>query len=56
MRSLLASNWVMMSGCNEESAEIILETAVFWGSRAEWNAKRNCEICDVIGQMRTTTM
>jgi kojibiose phosphorylase len=33
-----------------EGAEIILETAVFWGSRAEWNAKRNCyEIRDVIG-------
>ena len=31
-------------------AEIILDTAVFWGSRVEWNAERNCyEIRDVIG-------
>ncbi len=31
-------------------AEIILDTAVFWGSRVEWNAERNCyEISDVIG-------
>ena len=31
-------------------AEIILDTAVFWGSRVEWNAERNYyEICDVIG-------
>ncbi len=31
-------------------AEIILDTAVFWGSRAEWHADRNrYEICDVIG-------
>jgi len=31
-------------------AEIVLDTAVFWGSRAEWNADRGCyEICDVIG-------
>ncbi len=31
-------------------AEIILDTAVFWGSRAEWNAERDCyEINDVIG-------
>lgn len=33
-----------------QGAEIILETAVFWGSRVEWNADRNCyEIRDVIG-------
>ncbi len=33
-----------------EGAEIILDTAVFWGSRTEWNAVRNCyEIRDVIG-------
>jgi len=33
-----------------EGAEIILDTAVFWGSRVEWNAVRNCyEIRDVIG-------
>jgi kojibiose phosphorylase len=33
-----------------QGAEIILETAVFWGSRVEWNAVRNCyEISDVIG-------
>jgi len=31
-------------------AEIILDTAVFWGSRAEWNAERGqYEINDVIG-------
>ena len=31
-------------------AELILDTAVFWGSRAEWNAARGCyEIRDVIG-------
>ena len=31
-------------------AEIILDTAVFWGSRVEWNASRSCyEINDVIG-------
>jgi beta-phosphoglucomutase len=31
-------------------AEIILDTAVFWGSRAEWNSVRGCyEIRDVIG-------
>ncbi len=31
-------------------AELILDTAVFWGSRAEWNRDRNCyEIRDVIG-------
>ncbi len=31
-------------------AEVILDTAVFWGSRAEWNAQRGCyEIRDVIG-------
>lgn len=31
-------------------AEIILDTAVFWGSRAQWNADRRCyEINDVIG-------
>jgi len=31
-------------------AEIILDTAVFWGSRAEWDANRGCyEIRDVIG-------
>ncbi len=33
-----------------EGAEIILDTAVFWGSRVEWNAVRTCyEIRDVIG-------
>jgi len=33
-----------------EGAEIILDTAVFWGSRVEWNAVRGCyEISDVIG-------
>lgn len=31
-------------------AEILLDTAVFWGSRAEYNAERDrCEINDVIG-------
>jgi kojibiose phosphorylase len=31
-------------------AEIVLDTAVFWDSRAEWNGGRGCyEICDVIG-------
>ncbi len=31
-------------------AEIILDTAVFWGSRAEWNSQRACyEFRDVIG-------
>jgi len=31
-------------------ARIILETAVFWGSRAEWNPARGCyELRDVIG-------
>lgn len=31
-------------------AEMILDTAVFWGSRAEWNADRHCyEINNVIG-------
>jgi trehalose/maltose hydrolase-like predicted phosphorylase len=31
-------------------AEIMLETARFWASRAEWNAERGIyEICDVIG-------
>jgi beta-phosphoglucomutase len=31
-------------------AEILLDTAVFWGSRAEWNQGRGCyEIHDVIG-------
>ncbi|EKQ69440.1 beta-phosphoglucomutase [Leptolyngbyaceae cyanobacterium JSC-12] len=31
-------------------AEIILDTAVFWGSRVEWNeAREYYEICDVIG-------
>ena len=30
--------------------EILLETAVFWGSRVEWNAESHCyEINDVIG-------
>mgnify|MGYP000303574292 CR=1 FL=1 len=38
-------DWMQRQG-----AEIILDTAVFWGSRAQWNAVRNCyEICDVIG-------
>lgn len=33
-----------------EGAEIILDTAVFWGSRVEWNGDRQCyEIRDVIG-------
>jgi beta-phosphoglucomutase len=31
-------------------AEIVLDTAVFWGSRVEWNSDRSCyEISDVIG-------
>ncbi|WP_421657389.1 beta-phosphoglucomutase [Leptothermofonsia sp. ETS-13] len=31
-------------------AEMILDTAVFWGSRVEWNSDRHCyEINDVIG-------
>jgi kojibiose phosphorylase len=31
-------------------AEIVLDTAVFWGSRVEWNADRGCyEVRDVIG-------
>ncbi len=34
----------------QQGAEIILDTAVFWGSRVEWNKERNCyEIRDVIG-------
>ncbi len=34
----------------QQGAEIILDTAVFWGSRVEWNTSNNCyEICDVIG-------
>ncbi|KJH70523.1 beta-phosphoglucomutase [Aliterella atlantica] len=34
----------------QQGAEIILDTAVFWGSRAEWNSDRQCyEIRDVIG-------
>lgn len=38
-------NWMQRQG-----AEIILDTAVFWGSRVEWNAERSCyEIRDVIG-------
>ena len=38
-------DWMQRQG-----AEIILDTAVFWGSRVEWNAVRNCyEISDVIG-------
>ena len=38
-------DWMQRQG-----AEIILDTAVFWGSRVEWNAVRNCyEIRDVIG-------
>ncbi len=39
------SEWMQQQG-----AEIILDTAVFWGSRVEWNQVRNCyEIRDVIG-------
>jgi len=35
---------------HQRGAEIILDTAVFWGSRAEWNAERGqYEINDVIG-------
>ena len=38
-------DWMQLRG-----AEIILDTAVYWGSRVEWNAERNCyEIRDVIG-------
>ena len=38
-------DWMQLEG-----AEIILDTAVFWGSRVEWNHLRNCyEIRDVIG-------
>ena len=38
-------DWMQRQG-----AEIILDTAVFWASRVEWNAVRNCyEIRDVIG-------
>lgn len=34
----------------QQGAEIILDTAVFWGSRAQWNNVRNCyEILNVIG-------
>nr|MBI2904610.1 glycoside hydrolase family 65 protein [Chloroflexota bacterium] len=34
----------------ESGAELILDTARFWASRAEWNAARNCyEYTDVIG-------
>ncbi|WP_009633582.1 beta-phosphoglucomutase [Synechocystis sp. PCC 7509] len=34
----------------QQGAEIILDTAVFWGSRVEWNKERDCyEIRDVIG-------
>ncbi len=39
------NDWMQQQG-----AEIILDTAVFWGSRVEWNEIRNCyEISDVIG-------
>ncbi len=39
------SEWMQLFG-----AEIILDTAVFWGSRVEWNALLHCyEIRDVIG-------
>ncbi|PIG94972.1 beta-phosphoglucomutase [Gloeocapsopsis sp. IPPAS B-1203] len=38
-------NWMQREG-----AEIVLDTAVFWGSRVEWNGDRQCyEIRDVIG-------
>lgn len=38
-------DWMQRHG-----AEIMLDTAVFWGSRVEWNAERSCyEIRDVIG-------
>lgn len=38
-------DWMQRQG-----AEIILDTAVFWGSRVAWNAVRNCyEILNVIG-------
>jgi beta-phosphoglucomutase len=31
-------------------AEIILDTAIFWGSRVEWNASQNrYELCNIIG-------
>jgi len=37
-------------------AEIILETAVFWMSRVEWdNREERYEIRNVIGQMNTTS-
>jgi kojibiose phosphorylase len=37
--------WMLRYG-----AEIVLDTAVFWGSRVEWNAERDqYEISDVIG-------
>lgn len=39
------NDWMRSRG-----AEIILDTAVFWGSRVEWNGDRRCyEIRDVIG-------
>jgi kojibiose phosphorylase len=39
------NDWMQQKG-----AEIILDTAVFWGSRAEWNAVLGCyQIRDVIG-------
>lgn len=39
------NDWMQQQG-----AEIILDTAVFWGSRVEWNTQRQCyEIRDVIG-------
>jgi trehalose/maltose hydrolase-like predicted phosphorylase len=34
----------------EKGAEVVLDTAKFWGARAEWNAARDChEYRDVIG-------
>ena len=34
----------------EKGAELILDTANFWGSRAEWNPSKNCyQIMNVIG-------
>lgn len=37
--------WMLRYG-----AELILDTASFWGSRAEWNAERGCyDVRDVIG-------
>jgi kojibiose phosphorylase len=34
----------------EKGAELILDTARFWGSRAEWNPSKDCyQIMDVIG-------